>query len=99
MKVHRTLFASVIAMFMAVAATASPVEVIPTRHQNLFVFTTKKAMRGAEVKVFHAGGDLVTSQRLHKRKMIIDFCDVKAGTYTIVVQKGKAKEEFQYVKK
>jgi len=99
MNAHRTLFAFVLAMLVAAAATANPVEVVPTRHQNLFVFTTKKAMRGAEVRVFHAGGDLVTSQRLHKRKMIIDFCDVKAGTYTIVVQKGKAKEEFQYVKK
>ncbi len=99
MSTHRTLLALVVIMMAATVAVANPIDVVPSRHQNLFVFTTKKAMRGAEVKVLHTSGDVVTSQRLYKRKMIIDFCDVKPGTYTIVVQKGKAKEEFQYVKK
>lgn len=86
-------------LIVPMASSATPMEVQANKYKNLFVVTTKKAMRGAEVKVFYSNGDLVTAQRLHKRKMIIDFCDAKSGDYTIVVQKGQTKEEFHYVRK
>jgi hypothetical protein len=53
-------------------------------------------MRGSVVKVYHSNGELVTSQRLRKRRMVIDFCDVPAGRYTIVVENEKKREEFQF---
>jgi hypothetical protein len=85
-------------MIIPVIASATPIEVVASRYKNLFVFTTQKKMRGGEVKVFYSNGDLITTQQLKKRKMIIDFCDVKSGAYTIVVQKGNKTETFQYVR-
>jgi hypothetical protein len=82
-----------------ISSAASPIDVVHSKYKNLFVFTTKKAMRGADVKVYYSNGDLVTTQKMKKRKMIIDFCDTKSGSYTIVVQKGKSMEEFHYVRK
>ncbi len=86
-------------LLIPMASSATPQDVEANNYKNLFVVTTKRAMRGAEVRVFYSNGDLVTSQRLRKRKMIIDFCDAKSGEYTIVVEKGKSKEEFHYVRK
>jgi len=43
---------------------------------------------GAQVEVLSADGHRVTAQRLKKRKMVIDFCDVKSRLYTIVVSKN-----------
>lgn len=86
-------------MVVPLVSSATPIDVVPSRYKNLFVFTTQRAMRGAEVKVIYSNGDLITTQQLRKRKMVIDFCDVKPGAYTIVVTKGKKKEQFQYIKK
>jgi len=44
-------------------------------------------------------GQPVNSQRLLKRKMIINFCDLKPGTYKIKITKDHHTEEFQYIKK
>ena len=51
------------------------------------------------MEVYYSNGDLVTTHKLEKRKMIIDFCDTKFGEYTIKVVKGDKKQEFYYVKK
>ena len=85
----------------AVAGVTSKeeVEVVPSKYKNLFVFKTEKKFIGADVEVFYSNGDKVTVQRLQKKKMIIDFCDAKFGTYTIRVKKGDNVQEFQYVKK
>jgi hypothetical protein len=67
--------------------------------KNLFVFKTEKKLVGAKVEVLSENGQVVTSQVLQKRKMIIDFCDVRYGTYTIRVTKGEDVKEYQYTKK
>ena len=56
-------------------------------------------MKDATVEVHSAAGDLVTSQKLTSKKMIIDFKNVKFGTYTIQVKKNGAVQEFNYDKK
>jgi len=43
-------------------------------------------------------GDVVTTQTLFKRKMIIDFCEMKRGAYTIRISKGARTQEYQYHK-
>lgn len=81
---------------------ASPVEdvsVVPFKHKHLFVFKVDKKYKGATVEVYYSNGDLVTTQKLEKRKMVINFCDTKFGEYTIRVVKGEKKQEFYYVKK
>jgi hypothetical protein len=72
---------------------------VPSKYKNLFVFKADKDLVGAKVEVLYANGDVVTSQTLQKRKMIINFCDVKSGAYTIRIIKGDRIEEFQYDKK
>ena len=75
------------------------VNVIKSKYKNLFVFRTEKKLVGANVEVLSENGDVVTSQVLQKRKMIIDFCDVRFGTYTIRVTKGNNVKEYHYVRK
>jgi|DewCreStandDraft_4_1066084.scaffolds.fasta_scaffold45977_1 hypothetical protein len=75
------------------------VDILQTRHPNLFVFRAERKYLGAVVQVIAMNGDVVTSQRLHRRKMIIDFCDVKFGEYTIRLVKDNDIIEYKYVKK
>jgi hypothetical protein len=74
------------------------VEEVVSRDKDLFVFKTKRQFVGAKVEVFLSNGDLVTAQRLLRKKMIIDFGDATDGTYTIRVSKGDKTKEFQFVK-
>lgn len=75
------------------------IHVVSTRYQNLFVFKVDKRFSSADVEICYSNGDVVAHQLLQKRKMIINFCDVKPGNYTIKVKKGDQVEEFQYIKK
>ena len=65
---------------------------------SLFVYKANSAFRGAVVEVFFANGDLVTSQRLVRKRLVIDFSHVKAGAYVIRVTKGDKIQDFQFVK-
>ncbi len=74
-------------------------EVGSSKYKNLFVFKAKKKFTGATVEIFSSNGEMVTSQQLQKRKMIINFSDVRYDTYTIRIEKGNDKQEFKYVMK
>lgn len=82
----------------ALPAKANEVDVIRTRNENQFVFKVDREMLGAHVEVVSEEGVSITSQRLMKRKMIIDFSDVRVGHYTIVVKKDGKMEKFEYVR-
>ncbi len=75
------------------------VDFLKFKHRNLFVFRTEKKLVGAKIDIFYSNGDLLTSQKLDKKKMIIDFRDAKFGTYTISVTKGNRTKLYQYIKK
>lgn len=70
-----------------------------SRSQPVFVFRVKKEFKGGYIEVLSAEGKQVTAQRLMKRKVIIDFCDVKTGVYTIVVKKNDRVRKFEFVRK
>ena len=93
----------IIAAFFVIAqsVSAAPADsgTVRIKDKTLFVFKTDKKFVGAMVEVIYANGDVVTSQRLEKRKMVIDFADVKSGDYMIRITKGKRVEEFYYEKK
>ncbi|MCS6973515.1 MAG: hypothetical protein N2044_11520 [Cyclobacteriaceae bacterium] len=97
------LLASVFTLSAAPAIQAGQseevVDVLQTRHPNLFVFRAERKYLGAIVQVVASNGDVVTAQRLNRRKMIIDFCDVKFGAYTIRIIKDNETLEYSYVKK
>src|SRR5689334_6376123 len=70
-----------------------------SRNKNLFVFKAKKKFVGATVEIYTSNGEMITSQHLQKRRMIISFSDVQYDTYTIRIAKGNNAKEFQYIKK
>jgi hypothetical protein len=84
---------------IAKSAFGADVTQANAKSQHLFVLKTSREYVGATIEVYYSNGDLVTSQKLSKRKMVIDFCDTKFGEYTIRVVKGDKTQEFQYVKK
>ncbi|HEY9047451.1 MAG TPA: T9SS type A sorting domain-containing protein [Ohtaekwangia sp.] len=87
-------------LFIASSAHADDITSIPAyKHKNLFVLKTQKKFKGAKVEVFHANGELLTSQNLQKRKVIIDFGSVQHGTYVIRLTKGNNVQEFEYTSK
>ena len=67
--------------------------------ENIFVLKASRRYKGAEVEVLSSTGYLVTSRKLTKRKLIIDFKNVQSGSYLIRVKKGSLIEEFQFNKK
>jgi hypothetical protein len=73
-------------------------EPLPGKNKNLFILKVERRMVGAEVKVMMED-DVVSSQTLPKRKMIIDFTDVKSGNYVIRIEKGKEVKEYIFAKK
>jgi hypothetical protein len=72
---------------------------ISSKHQNLFVFKVDRKFKKALIEVYYGNGDLVAITAMARRKMIINFCDMKSGSYTIKVKKNNRIEEFQFVKK
>ncbi len=89
----------IISTFAFAAGPQEKVDVVYSKHQNLFVFKANRKLLGAQVEVLSADGNRVTAQRLMKRKMIIDFCDVKSGIYTIIVSKNDLVQKYEYVRK
>ncbi len=78
--------------------TGNLVRLVSTQHKNLFVFKVNKNWQGAKLEVIATNGECVSCQKLSKRKMTINFRDVKPGAYTIRVTKDDHTEEFQYIK-
>lgn len=87
------------ATLMAAPMHSDSVSVVETNKKNLFIIKINNDMKGGEVKVIHSSGEVVTSMEMNKKKIIIDFCDVKFGVYTIKVMKnGEEVESFTYNK-
>lgn len=98
----KNLLIAVLLIVSTSAFAAQPqdqVNIVYSKHPNLFVFKANRKLLGAHVEVLSADGNQVTTQRLMKRKMIIDFCDVKSGIYTIVVSKNDLVQKYEFVRK
>ena len=95
---------TLIFLFSSAAAFASPVDhsasikTVSPKHQDLFSFKVDRKFRNGMIEVYYAN-ELVAVTSLVKRKMVINFCDVKSGTYIIKVKKNNRIEEFQFEKK
>jgi hypothetical protein len=68
------------------------------KHNSLLLVKTERNLKGATVQIFCSNGNLLASQKLHKRKLIINFCDAKAGTYVVRILKGAHSEEHMYTR-
>jgi hypothetical protein len=93
------LVLSAFASFATAVEPKASVQPLDSRHGNLFVFKVKRAFKGATVEIYYSNGDLVASKTMSKRRMIINFCDVVSGNYTIRVKKDNKVEEFKYYRK
>ncbi|HEU5290852.1 MAG TPA: hypothetical protein VFU05_09435 [Cyclobacteriaceae bacterium] len=89
----------ILGALLAKSALAGNVSEIKITHNHLFVLKANKQDLGATVEIYYSNGDLITSQKINKRRMIIDFRDTRAGEYTIRIVRGNKKQEFQYFKK
>ncbi len=100
---HLFAAALVLSISSAFASPASSkdvtIDVVPSRYKNLFIFKVDRKFKGAMVEVAYANGEVITYLQMEKRKLIINFCDVKFGSYLITVRKGNNVQEFQYIKK
>lgn len=70
-----------------------------SKNKNLMVFKTDKKMVGARVEILQANGSLVAEQILHKKKLLIDFNNMREGSYRIRISKGSKVQEFTFEKK
>ena len=86
---------------LSMAATARDKEKEPKegKEKNIFVFKADRKLVGGRVEILRENGAVLSEQILRKRKMIIDFEDVKDGEYTIRVIKGEKVQEFTFEKK
>ena len=103
MKTLALIALSTLLTISSVNATPNPqeasIDLLSSKHKNLFIFKVDRKFKGANVEVSYANGEVITNLKMEKRKLIIDFCDVKFGSYVIKVKKGNNVEEFQYIKK
>ena len=51
----------------------------PTKEKDLYVFKTDLSFVGAKVDIYSSNGNVLTTQLLRKKKVIIDFTDVNDG--------------------
>ena len=89
----------ILGALLAKSALAGTPSEIKTKYPHLFALKANRKYMGATVEVYYSNGDLVTSQKMNKRRLVIDFCDTRFGEYTIRVKQGDEKHEFQYSKK
>jgi len=73
--------------------------VILGRSHDIFYFKIGKAMVGGTVEVYSPEGNVIGTQNLDNRKLIIDFFDMAPGYYTIKVKKEGTEETFTYHRK
>jgi hypothetical protein len=99
-KMKKVVLIGLVILIMAtpIVARSKDSKTEPSR-KNLFVFKADKKFIGAQVEVLYGNGEVVTSQTLSKRKMLIDFSDMKSGSYMIRVKKGSDVQQFTFEKK
>src|ERR1700755_2669927 len=89
-------------LFTSYNAISSPLKdslvVVLNTSNDIFYFKIDKTMIGGIVEVFSANGELVASQNLESKKLIIDFFEMNPGDYKIVVKKENVEETFTYIR-
>jgi hypothetical protein len=100
----KILFLCVLTALLTFAAMAGPTsdggkfKLVSDKDKNLFVLKADKNLIGARVEIVQANGNVIAEQVLTRRKLVIDFHDIKKGAYTIRIAKGDRIQEFTYLK-
>jgi len=93
-----SLFTTSVAV-LAANEVDTPVLMLPGKNRNVMVLKIKKSWQGAHVEVLALNGDCVCCQTIGRRRMIVDFSKVEAGSYRVKVTKDDQVEEFTYLKR
>ena len=98
MKITHLIALVILLSSTAVLAGQSPeahhVFVISVQRE-VFYFKVDKEFLGATIEVYDTQGVLLVTEKVIKRKMIIDFFQRAPGLYTIKIAKGNTVEEFE----
>ena len=70
-----------------------------SRARGIVYFKVNPEMIGASVEVYNEKGDLIYSDTVGSKKMLVDFFDEPSGSYTIHVIKNSKEEVIEYVRK
>jgi hypothetical protein len=103
MKITPVLVLSILSICSSAFATPVPkdggIELVSSKHKNLFIFKADRKLIGADIKILDETSEVITQLKLKKKKLVIDFCEVKHGSYFIMVSKGETIQEFHFEKK
>jgi flagellar hook assembly protein FlgD len=89
---------ALVLIIQSAMATPLPAESVRLKNKTTFVYKADKDFMGATIEIRYQNGDLVSTEKLEKRRIVIDFAQVKSGEYTIRITKGKRVEEFFFEK-
>jgi len=81
-----------------VESRASDVDQMTSNTSRLTLKVNKEFL-GGEVRVYNGNHELVISQKMKKRKVLIDFGYAMVGGYTVQLMKGVQQKEFYFMKK
>lgn len=87
-------------MVLSVSASTKNegISAVKSKHNSLLVLKSNRKFIGATVEVVSSRGEVITSEKLEKRKLLIDFKNVEQGSYTVRLTKGTEVREFNYLK-
>ena len=74
-----------------------PVHIVSTR-MDVFYFKVDKAFLGAQLEIYSAEGVQLHSEKITRRKVLIDFYYEDAGKFIICFTKEGVKREFNFIK-
>jgi hypothetical protein len=97
----KILVLTIALLVMVLSVSASPknegVNAIKSKHNDLFMLKTNRQFAGATVEVISSRGEVITSKKMNRRKMVIDFKYTQQGSYTVRLVKGSNVKEFNYL--
>jgi hypothetical protein len=75
----------------------SSVHLVSTR-MDIFYFKIDKTFLGAELEIYSQDGVKLFTEKLDRRKILIDFYFENPGKFIIMFKKGDRHEEFSFIK-
>src|SRR5690349_9461629 len=99
----KIIFLGVLSVLLTMAAMANTNDPVKQKHvsekdKGLFVFKADRELIGAKVEILQENGGVIAEQVLSKRKLVIDFNEIRSGSYKIRISKGEKIKEFSYNK-
>ena len=74
-----------------------PIHLLSSR-MNVFYFKVDRELIGGEIEIYTQEGVKLLTQKVQRRKILIDFYYENPGKYIIQFSKGEIKRDFNFVK-